>query len=209
MRPRRLHSAMRSRPSGLRPFRRRPTGFATPSAAEPWCSWAPAASRAPTARARALQLRGRHRGERRQARLSHARLARALHRAHAAQDARKQRQALAQRRPAVQLCRNERNLGYAGAVNGVLDRCRGRYVAVCNMDLRAEPGWLASLVEHLERHPGNTELEARIRSYELADRMQTSAPEAFVSAASFAARSWVSAASSWAASKSRLLHQSV
>ena len=32
---------------------------------------------------------------------------------------------------------------------------------------------------HLERHAGNSELEARIRSYELAFRMQTTAPEAF------------------------------
>jgi hypothetical protein len=32
---------------------------------------------------------------------------------------------------------------------------------------------------HLERHAGNSELEARIRSYELAFRMQTSAPEVF------------------------------
>src|SRR5262249_31069265 len=32
---------------------------------------------------------------------------------------------------------------------------------------------------HLERHGGNTELEARIRSYEMAFRMQAAAPEAF------------------------------
>ncbi len=32
---------------------------------------------------------------------------------------------------------------------------------------------------HLERHAGNSELEARIRSYELAARMQTAGPEAF------------------------------
>jgi hypothetical protein len=32
---------------------------------------------------------------------------------------------------------------------------------------------------HLDRHEGNSELEARIRSYELAFRMQTAAPEAF------------------------------
>src|SRR6185369_7529429 len=32
---------------------------------------------------------------------------------------------------------------------------------------------------HLELHAGNSELEARIRSYELAFRMQTAAPDAF------------------------------
>jgi hypothetical protein len=33
--------------------------------------------------------------------------------------------------------------------------------------------------QHRQRHSGNSELEARIRSYELAFRMQTAAPEAF------------------------------
>jgi hypothetical protein len=33
--------------------------------------------------------------------------------------------------------------------------------------------------QHLQRHAGNSELEARIRSYELAFRMQTTAPELF------------------------------
>jgi len=53
----------------------------------------------------------------------------------------------------VRVVRSERNLGYAGAVNLVLDRCRGRYVGVCNMDLLAEPGWLAPLVQHLDDNP--------------------------------------------------------
>src|SRR5262249_54963024 len=32
---------------------------------------------------------------------------------------------------------------------------------------------------HAQRHPGDSELEARVQSYELAFRMQTAAPEAF------------------------------
>ena len=44
------------------------------------------------------------------------------------------------------------NLGYAGALNLVLDRCAGRYVALLNMDLEAEPGWLSPLVAHLDDH---------------------------------------------------------
>jgi hypothetical protein len=49
--------------------------------------------------------------------------------------------------------RNAENLGYAGAVNAALPRCRGRYVGVLNMDLEAEPGWLAPLVDFLDEHP--------------------------------------------------------
>ncbi len=45
---------------------------------------------------------------------------------------------------------------------------------------RAQLDLITKLNEHhLERHAGNSELEARIRSYELAFRMQAAAPEAF------------------------------
>jgi len=53
----------------------------------------------------------------------------------------------------VRLLRSPDNLGYAGGVDFALPRCRGRYVAVLNMDLVAEPGWLGPLVDHLDRHP--------------------------------------------------------
>jgi len=49
--------------------------------------------------------------------------------------------------------RSEANLGYAGAVNQVLPRCRGRYVGVANVDVEAEPGWLEPLVEFMDGHP--------------------------------------------------------
>jgi hypothetical protein len=45
---------------------------------------------------------------------------------------------------------------------------------------RAQLDLMARLnARHLERHAGNAELEARIRSYELAFRMQTAGPEVF------------------------------
>ncbi len=61
--------------------------------------------------------------------------------------------ALAERHAGVHLVENASNLGYAAAVNGVLDACRGRHVAVLNMDLHAEPGWLGALTAHLDAHP--------------------------------------------------------
>jgi len=54
--------------------------------------------------------------------------------------------------PNVTLLRSAINLGYAGGVDLALPRCRGRYVAVLNMDVVAEPDWLAPLVEHLDTH---------------------------------------------------------
>ncbi len=54
----------------------------------------------------------------------------------------------------VRLLRSSTNLGYAGGVDHALPHCRGRYVAVLNMDLVVESGWLEPLVAHLDRHPG-------------------------------------------------------
>lgn len=61
--------------------------------------------------------------------------------------------ALAERHAGLVVIRNAENLGYAGAVNVALPRCRGRYVGVLNMDLEAEPGWLGPIVDFLDAHP--------------------------------------------------------
>lgn len=53
----------------------------------------------------------------------------------------------------IEIVRHAENLGYAGAVNSVLPICRGRYVAVLNMDVHVEPGWLSPLVTFLDQHP--------------------------------------------------------
>jgi len=46
------------------------------------------------------------------------------------------------------------NRGYAGAVNLALEEARGAHVAVLNMDVTVEPGWLGPLVAFLEANPG-------------------------------------------------------
>lgn len=61
--------------------------------------------------------------------------------------------ALARDHPGLHVALCSENLGYAGAVNRVLPDCRGRYVGVLNMDIVAEPGWLAPLVTFLDEHP--------------------------------------------------------
>ena len=45
------------------------------------------------------------------------------------------------------------NRGYAGAVNLALEEARGACVAVLNMDITVEPGWLGPLVGFLEANP--------------------------------------------------------
>jgi GT2 family glycosyltransferase len=48
---------------------------------------------------------------------------------------------------------NDRNIGYAAAINQASERARGDYLAVCNMDITVTPGWLDALVDWLRSHP--------------------------------------------------------
>ncbi len=53
----------------------------------------------------------------------------------------------------VRLIENRENLGFAVANNQALEHCRSRFIALLNNDTRVDPGWLAALVDALERHP--------------------------------------------------------
>jgi GT2 family glycosyltransferase len=53
----------------------------------------------------------------------------------------------------VRLERSPENLGYAGAVNLALQKIDSRYLAVLNMDLVVQPGWLQPLIDFLEQSP--------------------------------------------------------
>jgi GT2 family glycosyltransferase len=56
--------------------------------------------------------------------------------------------------PVVRVVRSAKNLGFAGGCNlGLTDLGDVQYVALLNNDATAEPGWLAPLVDALERDP--------------------------------------------------------
>src|SRR6266545_1944350 len=57
--------------------------------------------------------------------------------------------AMAACRSAVTVIASDRNRGYAGGVNLALNSARGAYIAVLNMDVAVEPGWLEPLVAFL------------------------------------------------------------
>jgi GT2 family glycosyltransferase len=65
-----------------------------------------------------------------------------------------QAERLAAEEPSMSVLRSQVNRGYAGAVNLALEHARGTYVAVLNMDVTVEPGWLRPLVEFLESNHG-------------------------------------------------------
>ena len=58
-----------------------------------------------------------------------------------------------ERYPDVQVIANDRNLGFAAAVNQGIRVSDSRYVVTLNNDTEPEPGWLAALVATAERDP--------------------------------------------------------
>ena len=57
------------------------------------------------------------------------------------------------RHPDVIVVWSERNVGYAGGVNLGLKAAQGTYIAVLNMDVIVDSGWLVPLIAFLEDHP--------------------------------------------------------
>lgn len=53
----------------------------------------------------------------------------------------------------VETVENPENVGYAGAVDGVLSSIDAHYVAVLNPDAVPTPGWLSPQVAYLDTHP--------------------------------------------------------
>jgi GT2 family glycosyltransferase len=57
------------------------------------------------------------------------------------------------RHPDLVVLWSKQNLGYAGGVNLALSAAGGKYVAVLNMDVVVDSGWLVPLTAFLEDHP--------------------------------------------------------
>ncbi len=48
---------------------------------------------------------------------------------------------------------SKKNLGYAGACNGLLEKMNADIQVLCNMDLEFDPAWASNLLACFERHP--------------------------------------------------------
>jgi len=55
--------------------------------------------------------------------------------------------------PQVRLILNQHNLGFAAANNQAIQTSVSEYIATLNNDTRADPGWLAALVEAMKAYP--------------------------------------------------------
>lgn len=60
---------------------------------------------------------------------------------------------LEERYPSVKLLRNNTNIGYSRAINRGAESARGKFLAILNMDIVVQNGWLAPLVLFLDNHP--------------------------------------------------------
>lgn len=92
--------------------------------------------------------------------------------------------------PMVRIERTEQNLGVPGGVNYGLARARGRYVAILNNDLEAEPQWLAESVRALEQYPEAGFTASRVRLFYQRDRLDT-AGDLYFTAGYPAKRGWL------------------
>lgn len=92
--------------------------------------------------------------------------------------------------PTVRIERTEQNLGVPGGVNYGLARAQGRYVAILNNDLEAEPQWLAESVRALEQFPEAGFTASRVRLFYRRDRLDT-AGDIYFSAGYPAKRGWL------------------
>lgn len=54
----------------------------------------------------------------------------------------------------LRLIRNTENKGFCGANNQGINSARGKFIALLNNDAEADPGWLAALVDAVERGDG-------------------------------------------------------
>lgn len=92
--------------------------------------------------------------------------------------------------PMVRVERTEHNLGVPGGINYGLARASGRYVAILNNDLEAEPQWLAESVRALEEWPAAGFTASRVRLFYQRDRLDT-AGDLYFSAGFPAKRGWL------------------
>jgi GT2 family glycosyltransferase len=78
-----------------------------------------------------------------------------------------------QRFPEVRVARLEENRGVPGGVNFGIAQSRGRFIAVLNNDIEADPGWLGESIRALELHPDAGFTASRIRLYYHRNRLDT------------------------------------
>ncbi len=75
--------------------------------------------------------------------------------------------------PGVVVVRLERNVGLAVAINEALSHSRADLVAFLNNDTEPEPGWLAALVDAMDRYPEAGAAASKLRLFDRRDHLHS------------------------------------
>lgn len=75
--------------------------------------------------------------------------------------------------PDVVVVRLERNVGLAVAINEALSHSRAELVAFLNNDTEPEPGWLAALVDAMDRYPDAGAAASKLRLFDRRDHLHS------------------------------------
>lgn len=80
---------------------------------------------------------------------------------------------LAEAFPGVLIVRMERNVGLAAAINEALKHSEAELVAFLNNDTEPEPGWLAALVDAMDRYPDAGAAASKLRLFDRRDYLHS------------------------------------
>ena len=75
--------------------------------------------------------------------------------------------------PEVRVARLEENRGVAAGMNLGIAQARGRFIAIVNNDIEADPKWLDESIRALKEHPEAGFTATRIRRFDERDRLDT------------------------------------
>src|SRR5690606_14445669 len=66
--------------------------------------------------------------------------------------------------PSVDVIRNDRNYGFAGGYNRVLEHVQADYYVLLNSDVEVTPDWIGPVIEYLESNPDMAAAQPKIRA---------------------------------------------
>jgi GT2 family glycosyltransferase len=92
--------------------------------------------------------------------------------------------------PRLRVLASQQNIGYPAAINRALEHARGEYVAVLNMDVAVDPGWLEPLVECLQQHSQAGAVTPRLLLYHQPNQINALGQNVHLTALGFNRMMW-------------------
>jgi GT2 family glycosyltransferase len=74
--------------------------------------------------------------------------------------------------PEVSIIKLDKNYGFAGGYNKVLEQINSDFFVLLNSDIEVTPGWLGPLIEHMKSNPDTAACQPKILSYHNPDKFE-------------------------------------